>query len=204
MEFAQPVLGPSTNNAIEATNAHIKRQHTLRERLPVGQFLTLLFDILRDWSSRRNPKSTNYIPFTKTPPITLKLWTQAYQWAILNKAVIEEAGPHGGTHYYVGAGDTRISNKSLKVYKKKNGRWTTFDEFKKLNYGTWMIQIMEDEKKNECSCPHFLKIGQCKHVLGILIRLKKIVAPAEAKSVPLGQKRKRGRPSKAKSALLVQ
>ena len=32
-----------------------------------------------------------------------------YPWVLLNKVVIEEAGPQGGTHYYVAAGDSRIT-----------------------------------------------------------------------------------------------
>jgi hypothetical protein len=44
----------------------------------------------------------------------------------------------------------------------------------------------------------------CKHVVGIALRLKFCRAPAEAKNIPLGQKRKPGRPAKAKKALLIQ
>ena len=43
----------------------------------------------------------------------------------------------------------------------------------------------------------------CKHVVGLAIRLKFVAPPIEAKALPLNQKRKRGRPSKAKKALLV-
>ena len=51
---------------------------------------------------------------------------------------------------------------------------------------------------------HFLKNSVCKHNLGMLIRLKLISVPLVAKTVPLGQLRKRGRPRKAKKALLTQ
>jgi hypothetical protein len=44
----------------------------------------------------------------------------------------------------------------------------------------------------------------CKHVVGMGIRLKQCIPPAAAKSVPIGAKRKRGRPARAKKALLVQ
>jgi hypothetical protein len=44
----------------------------------------------------------------------------------------------------------------------------------------------------------------CKHVIGLAIRLKYVVPPLEAKNIPLGQKRKRGRPSKAKRTPIVQ
>ena len=58
--------------------------------------------------------------------------------------------------------------------------------------------------RSVCTCPQFFKRGVCKHIIGISIRLGLTQAPLEAKSVPLGQKRKRGRPSKAKPALVRQ
>ena len=56
----------------------------------------------------------------------------------------------------------------------------------------------------KCNCPAFLKNYICKHVVGMSIRLKYCKPPAAAKTVPIGEKRKRGRPAKAKPALLVQ
>jgi hypothetical protein len=40
---------PSTNNGLEATNAVIKKSHTMRERLPVGQFLNNILELLITW-----------------------------------------------------------------------------------------------------------------------------------------------------------
>ncbi|CAF1030694.1 unnamed protein product [Didymodactylos carnosus] len=59
-------------------------------------------------------------------------------------------------------------------------------------------------KTSKCDCPAFLKNYICKHVAGMSIRLKYCKPPAAAKTVPIGEKRKRGRPAKAKPALLVQ
>ena len=58
---------PSTNNGLEATNAWIKRGHTLRERLPVGQFLKSATDLVENWSQRHNPDSANCIRFADSP-----------------------------------------------------------------------------------------------------------------------------------------
>lgn len=65
---------------------------------------------------------------------------------------------------------------------------------------------MEDEKWRDgrCTCPVFLKNYMCKHLLGVAIRFKYIHPPLEAKNLEIGKKRKRGRPSKAKKALIVQ
>jgi uncharacterized Zn finger protein len=59
-------------------------------------------------------------------------------------------------------------------------------------------------KTSKCTCPAFLKNYICKNVVGTAIRLKYCKPSTAAKTVPLGEKRKRGRPAKAKTALLVQ
>ncbi|CAF5175517.1 unnamed protein product, partial [Rotaria magnacalcarata] len=46
---------PSSNNALEATNGIIKSLYTFRERLPVGEFLSVLEnDIIHQLSRERN------------------------------------------------------------------------------------------------------------------------------------------------------
>ena len=70
----------------------------------------------------------------------------------------------------------------------------------------YVISINRDTTTNSsCSFPFFLKNLTCKHVLGMLIRLKLVGVPVvEAKNVPLDQRRKRGRPTRTKKALLAQ
>ncbi len=55
--------------------------------------------------------------------------------------------------------------------------------------------------KSTCTCPIYLKNFICKHIVGLAIRLKKYEVVPEAKSIPIGEKRKRGRPAQAKKAL---
>lgn len=82
---------------------------------------------------------------------------------------------------------------------------STFKELHEYSQGIWVIVILPHSVfESHCSYPIFLKESFCKHMLGILIRLKLVDVPAEAKNVPLGRKRKRGCPSKAVRALLVQ
>jgi len=52
---------PSTNNGLESTNANIKKEHTLRERLPVGQFLNGAVTLVEGWSERGIPAGINCI-----------------------------------------------------------------------------------------------------------------------------------------------
>lgn len=97
-----------------------------------------------------------------------------------------------------------ISEELLCTYLAKEGKWESFEEFTKYNYGIWTVKLnRNDIHDSNCTCPHFLKHTSCKHTLGMQIRLKLVIPPAEAKPAPLGPKRKRGRPTKAKCALLI-
>jgi len=73
---------PSSNNGLEATNGVIKSEHTMRERLPVGQFLSTTLEIVLQWSETRDPESANCIEYATTPKVSLPQWTKAYQWAV--------------------------------------------------------------------------------------------------------------------------
>ena len=147
-----------------------------------------------EWSETRNPESANCIEYATTPKVSLPEWTKAYQWAAVEKrTVIQETA---GTFFTASSTSTQITKKRLKQYKE--AKWRTFDEFIQLNNGVWKIFINNDVSDSICTCPSYLKKLVCKHVLGMLIRLKKVDVPSAAKSVPFGQKRKRGRPAQAK------
>jgi hypothetical protein len=197
---------PSTNNGVEATNSWMKRSHTLRERLPVNQFLVKVFELVHSWSERRDPGCRNYVEFAETPSVPLRVWTQAYHWALANKRVVEMNDGAGGTAYFIGSSRlTKPLTLTLaKQYMKTEGKWTSFDTFKKEHYSIWRTTVTACLEDCECSCPFFLKQAMCKHVIGMQIRLKLCDAPQEAKNIPMGQKRKRGRPSKSKKALMLQ
>jgi len=57
---------------------------------------------------------------------------------------------------------------------------------------------------NTYSIQYVGRYQQCKHGLGMQIRREKAQVPVEAKNYLLGQRRKRGRPRKANTGLLVQ
>jgi uncharacterized Zn finger protein len=79
-----------------------------------------------------------------------------------------------------------------------------FETYQKCKESLWVVVFDEqDWKMSTCTCPIFSKSQICKHVVGIAITRKDYEVPPAAKSVPLGEKRKRGRPAKAKKALLI-
>ena len=53
-------------------------------------------------------------------------------------------------------------------------------------------------KTSKCNYPYMLTNYVCKHVVGMAVRLKCYKPPPPAETVPIGEKRKRGRPSKLK------
>lgn len=190
---------PSTNNAIESANRLIKDEHTLRERYDLGQFRSVLFDMLRAWSLA-------YLTGEKevhgSAEIDLKQWTDAYVWAKQN--VPMKATEQDDHLIYKIPTDVKSSD-----FIGPNNNWTTFDELKVENFKFNYVKFPNPITKNNycqgvCDCGSFLKKYMCEHILGIGLRMKFVVAPDEAKSLPLEQKRKRGRPTRAKTALIVQ
>jgi hypothetical protein len=65
-----------------------------------------------------------------------------------------------------------------------------------MDQSKWLYDI--------CNCPAFFKKFMCKHVFCMAIRLNYCKPPPAAKNVLIDEKRYRGRPSKAKKALLIQ
>lgn len=186
---------PSTNNALESKNKTIKDEHTLRERLEFSQFHVVLFDMIRQWSIEYT-SNLNAIN-NGAPTMNLNLWTLGYNFARSN---IKTTQRRTATHIIYSINADSIYHVST--------QWTNFEHYKrsldvvhtKFEYpvtgGNWANAV--------CVCSDGLKKYLCEHIVGIALRLKVIVAPPEAKSIPLGQKRKRGRPAKAKEALARQ
>lgn len=124
----------------------------------------------------------------------MKDWAEAYQWVLLNKNVriLDDK-------FYISSSNCEAEAIFTELFTKfTENYWDTFDDFKKINFSVWVIEKKYDDFV--CSCPSFIKNCKCKHVL----RLKMVNVPQEAKTIPLGNKRERGRPAKAKKALIVQ
>lgn len=165
--------------------------------------MTTSLNIIQNWSIDRDTSLTNAKHFATEPTISLVLWTSSYQWAKVNKDVICINGESCKTYYIPARDLDSIPQIDLNRYKKE--KFTTFHQFKK-SFDIWRLEMENDLswRKSKCNCPAFLKNYICKHVVGMAIRLKRCKPPPAAKTVPIGEKRKRGRPAKAKAALLMQ
>ncbi len=105
-----------------------------------------------------------------------------------------------------------LSYEKVKVFS--DGKCAEEEAVKYNNFKWTCCKINDTEqgtkKYYKCSfkrgsnCPACLKYYICKHIIGLAARYKLCSIPLEAKNIPLGQKRKRGRVAKAKKALIVQ
>jgi len=80
----------------------------------------------------------------------------------------------------------------------------SFEEYSNHRTSVWLIKVIGNNWNSaKCNCPTFYKLFICKHTVGIGIRHGLTDASLEAKDIVPGQKGKRGRPTKAKLALVV-
>lgn len=192
---------PSTNNAQESFNNLIKNEHTMRERLDISQFRVVLFKMVEQWSVEysSNLNSVNNGP----PKIELSLWTNGYNFARSNVKIKSKRNVNEIT-YHIPIGD--VSNPDQ--IKENFSQWASFKEFVQsfdMVHTTFDYPVSsENWIFGRCDCSSGFKQYLCEHIVGVALRLKIIEAPAEAKTIPLGQKRKRGRPAKSKPALQQQ
>ena len=96
--------------------------------------------------------------------------------------------------------------KLIKEFSEKDEAINWIKDYKKICFSLWCTTFPGDLNESNwqdasCTCPHYFKQHICKHIIGISARNKLITIPIEAKTIPIGQKRKRVRPAKAKKAL---
>jgi len=83
--------------------------------------------------------------------------------------------------------------------------WESFDDLVKSTTSIWKIELNTDQWQNsKCSCIPFMKHYICKHIIAVANVFRLNTIPEQALQVPLGLKRKRGAPTKARTALIVQ
>lgn len=176
--------GAAPNYGIEATYFKIKRERTLKKRLPVGKFLNGVLCLLEDWSKSRDPRSVNCIKFSEVRSITLDQWVTAHQWAVKNLKVLRlnHTNPDCKTFYTnSNKSNLPVTPNTVSIYQDTMGIWTSFEDFQHVYYSTWKIIINSKcLEASKCNCPYFSKYLICKHVLGIQIRLNLVKPPEEA------------------------
>lgn len=191
---------PSTNNALESFNKVIKDEHTMRERLDLSQFRVVLFNMVKQWSIEYVANLNNIND--GAPKIELELWTEGYNFARSNVQIQKKRNQNEIVHTLM------LKDVDVTTVHDDSSEWKSFNDYRKsllrvhvkfeypVTSENWMFAT--------CDCREGFKLFICQHIIGIALRLKVATAPPEAKNIPIGQKRKRGRPAKAKPALVFQ
>jgi len=191
-------LLPSSNNALESFNLVFKKEETLRERMPLGRFLNQYIVSANRWSDQYTMGKS----IADRPTIDLDQWTEAYQW-VKSKKNVPTKECRGYTEYYCPTDDQQTVSPT-DIRRVLSRQWTSFDLFKERAFSVWVVRMnTKNWLDGRCTCKNYLKQYMCKHLLGLAIRLKLTTPPPAAKQIPIGQKRKRGRPSLAAMALIV-
>ncbi|RNA28335.1 hypothetical protein BpHYR1_047651 [Brachionus plicatilis] len=102
---------PSTNNSLKATNRAIKDEDTLSDRLVLSSFTVVALSI-------------------QNTTIKLSDWTNGYNWAKLNKQVIEKETDNEIMYYLPAKDVIKISDKEIHRYD--NAKFNSFDTFKNV------------------------------------------------------------------------
>jgi hypothetical protein len=195
------------NCGIEGTNKAIKEDGTYRERLNLLAFTDVISKMVARWSAERNPLSPNCVSFVSEPSRTLADWTAAYQWALSNAKNIVKT--YAGVRYFVflsrACNVTLTANRATRIVNFHVLR-REFEDMEDVRLYMQYARVLEDDAAGgyKCSCIDFKKEYKCTHSLGALIRERRVPVPLEAKDIPVGQKRRRGRVSMARPALVRQ
>ena len=138
-------------------------------------------------------------PFCDTPEFTKTSWTLAYNFLFKSgEALIRRSRDM----FILTKSSNRSFINGLYVAGKYRAITCNFDEFIKLFENIHLVELnKENWAKSTCNCSWFLKNYHCFHVIAIAVNEKLVEFPVEYKDVVIGAKVKRGRKSKAKSAL---
>lgn len=215
-EAYSPFL-PSHNNCQEGFNNHIKRDYTLRERLPLNTFKVVLMKMVSDMSRRYNPgNSSNEVKRVRTQPnLSNQMFRDAHAWITSNVIIgeIESSTSEMHTRKYIVSSTKYLSTSSSNSIKKlksiQDKTWEHFDDFKSNGFQMiYHVSINCDKKtcftESICTCKHFFSHFICKHIIGLALHLNIKKRTNEMLSNVISKKQARGRASKAKKASVKQ
>lgn len=181
---------PSTNNACESFNNEIKKKHIFRTKAPAVQFVEAIKFNIRLWSEQMN------FVTTAQRKILDRIWTEGYH---LLKSDTKVTATSSGIYFPLKMENCRESD----ISKLSKLKWNTFHQFVNTIDNVAMVHWDKNEwTSSTCTCPNFFKEYICKHVIFVAVKEKCAIIPITAKDIPLGQKRKPGRPKGRAPALV--
>ena len=189
---------PSTNNGLESLNGAIKLNHTFRERLPVGRFVVTAQSMIHEWSR----DLTGRRQFHDNPVADLALMTKAHQHLQLAQEIVHV---NDDMYFVRSRSEVTLSIDLVDAYLEVVERSApSFDDFVRHRFGMWCVRDTGNKTNINalwCTCPEGLKKYICKHSLAVGSLFGLVEFSDVARALPVGRKRKRGRPALARPAL---
>lgn len=184
---------PDHNNGQEGFNNHIKRDHTLRERLHLNEFKIKLLQMVSDMSNRYDPDNfTGEVKKIQDEPIvTDTMYQQAHAWYKDANLIIGEKKQRGDTQVmvvssskYTKQGHSDSLDELVLALEKV---CDTFDEFVSDVIGmahtiTMKLDKTTCLKESTCTCRGFQTNFICKHIIGLAFHKKLLKIPKRANS----------------------
>lgn len=217
--------GISNNQGIEGLNKHIKESHTFKRRCPLGYFFDIVDRMVTEFSLKddTNLITSRLCYIEEGSKDALKLKTEGYQWAKINQVGTNKIlSINVGNKYTISDSEefnlgkvdriwavdssenkiqmNLIQRAKNRISQRKSLDVNSFKEYKDMRTSCWLLE----ERDNDffCDCPIGMKGKLCKHTIGMRYVTGKLEATSQVRSVPLGQKRKRGRPKRLPNCLI--
>ena len=166
--------------------------------------------LLPSWSKDRDPTSANFKAFAEEPSLTLAARTDAYKFAHEDRPMKSRRdGARRVVLVKASDGQLDLTDDDVRPWLRRaaDHSWEGWADLVQDRSAFWRVEVRDDDWRGAtCDFPVYQKNSLCKHSLGVPIRLRLagVVVPEAAKTLPLDQRRKRGRPALARRALQLQ
>ena len=133
---------PSTNNCLESFNLVIKKESTLRERLPLSRFFQLCLIMNENWS--RAYENCDKIVIENVT-LDLNMWFESYNWAKSNKIITSKESNDSIVYYCPPKDEVKVTTDDISNVLEM--KWNTFDQYKKRAFSTWITTLPKEQKE---------------------------------------------------------
>ena len=172
--------------------------------------------MVKEWSKEPCILDQSRVEWLFNPRDGLKLRTDGYKWLKMNQTgvsdqiltvkpenkytVSEDFGMGKVDNIWIVNSSSNKLPGSLKERAKERIKqrgipdFKSFDDYMQIRTSCWIVE--ERDGNFHCDCPKGMKGKQCWHEVGLLYKAGRLEVTSEVRSVPITQKRKRGRPKK--------
>lgn len=191
---------PLTNNCLEGFNRSFKLHQTYYKR----QNLSVFKDSMLKFVHQRSLEYVNHrTPYQELLVIDDDLLLLGWEYASSQKIITSEKN-----EFFLYAGDNMeiLTMADVKLFEQIT--YDSFDEYVQTAFSIHKITYEEkgiEWKNSRCTCAFYTLNYKCKHIVGIAFRLGLLAKPdsilVQAEQ-PIASKTPRGRPRKARPALV--